>query len=333
MDIIKDKTKDKIYIPNSLTDDFSNKNICFLDIETTGLSGRYNKVILIGLYCIDKNESYITQFFANFPTEEYDLLISFIQFIDEFEYIITYNGTSFDIPFLKKRLEFYNIDFDFGKFTHMDLLKLVRKNKEILKLSNCKLTTVEQSLGIFRADTITGKESVKLYNDYVYSKDPTKRTLILKHNYDDIYYLPRLLTIYDIIDSVGSLKTVVKFSNQSIRLSITKGNLEFSKNVLTIIGQSEKILVPQQIYYKDFYSLKWKTDLGELSIEINYKSAQLSSGEKCDYINLSDTGITLDQLIKADYNVPDDILLLKVEDQIVYENILSLTQNIISNLD
>lgn len=333
MDIIKKDLIDNIYIPRTLREDLSNKNICFLDIETTGLSGKFNEVVLIGMLCVEENNTYITQFFANSVKEEYELLDSFVKFIDKFEYIITYNGNSFDIPFLKKRLEYHKIDFNLDKFDYLDLLKVVRKNKQLLKLTDCKLKTVERALNIFREDNISGKESVTLYKDYVHSKDPLKKQLILKHNYYDIYYLPKILSLYDIIEDKDNLNLTVNFNQMEVTLIISKGLLEFNKNLLKINAISDKLNLPKQIYYKDFYSLDWTPSIGVLKLDINYKSAILSSGERCDYIDLDELEVSIDDMCTENYNIPDNILLLKVDEKVIYKNVLKLIDNIICNLE
>lgn len=332
MDIIKDKLNTHIYIPNILKDELSNKNICFLDIETTGLSSKYNKVILIGLLCIENGEIYITQFFANSISEEYDLLSSFEKFLNKFSYIITYNGNTFDLPFLKKRLDHYNIKHHIDEIPHLDLLKLVRKNKKILKLENCKLKTVEKSLNIYREDTITGKESVDLYKNYEYTKDQYKKNIILKHNYDDIFYLPQLLSIYDIVEKETILNLDINFKESNVELTMYKNDIIFKNNILSINGKSQKIQLPTQIYFKDHYTLTWDISIGDFNININYKTAYLSTGEKCFYINISEFNISLDNFNRINNNIPLNLLLIKIDEDVIYENIISLISKIILSI-
>ncbi len=333
MDILKYELDDNIYIPKILQDDVCGKNICFLDIETTGLSSKYNQVILIGALCLEGDKVYITQFFAEHTREELELLTVFERFLNKFEYIITYNGTSFDLPFLKKRFTHYNIDHSIDLISHLDLLKLVRKNKEILNLENCKLKTVEKSLNIYREDTISGRESVSLYKDYESTKDVSKKKIILKHNYDDIFYLPKLLSIYDIIEQATTMKLNVSFKGFFSVLTMIKPEIAFKDNLLYVEGTSSLIDIPSQVHYKDHYSLHWDTYKGDFKIEIKYRTARLSTGEKCSYMDLSDSKLNLVGFNKANYNVPDNILLLKIDEYILYDNISKIIKSIIFNID
>lgn len=331
MEIIKDKLNNNIYIPDMLKNELSNKNICFLDIETTGLSSKYNEVILIGLLCIENDEVYISQFFANNIDEEYELLSKFEEFINSFSYIITYNGHTFDLPFLKARLNFHNIDHNIDDFSHLDLLRLVRKNKDILKLENCKLKTVERYLNIYREDTISGKESVFLYKDYQYSKDKYKKEIILKHNYDDIFYLPQLLYVYDIVEQETILNINLDFKELIIKTRINKDNIIFKNHTLSIIGKSQETKFPTQVYFKDNYTLNWDIINGDFNIDIKYNIAYLSTKEKCFYIDMSEFNISLNEFNRINNKIPKNFLLLRVDDNILYENIIALVSKITSN--
>ena len=155
------------------------------DIETTGLNSNYCKVILIGILFNQDNKAVIKQYFANTEDDEKELLLSFINDIKNYKNHITFNGLTFDIPFLNTRLKKHNIDFSLSKNDDIDILKLIRPFKEKLSLSDCKLKTIEKYLGIYREDTISGKESVDLYKRYSVNQDIDLKEKILLHNYED----------------------------------------------------------------------------------------------------------------------------------------------------
>ena len=169
------------------------------DIETTGLSPKYCKVILIGILYNLNNKSIIKQFFAENEDDENKLLLEFINEIKNFENHITFNGLTFDIPFLNSRFDKHNINYNLSKDKDIDILKLIKPFKEKLSLPDCKLKTLEKYLSIYREDTISGKESVELYNEYVCSKCNNLKDKILLHNYEDIYYLGKIFKIKDIL--------------------------------------------------------------------------------------------------------------------------------------
>lgn len=333
MNIFKHNLDNNIYIPNAISSEFSNKNICFFDIETTGLSSKYNEVILIGVLCLEGDCIYIKQFFADHPDEEKEILTLFEEFLNGFEYIVSYNGKSFDIPFLKNRFTHYNILSNIDQLSHLDLLQLVRKNKDLLHLENCKLKTVEKRLNIYREDTISGKESVDLYKAYLCSRDKIKRDIILKHNYDDIFYLPSLLAIYDIIEKESLLTLDLEFKGIDLSLNIDKNLIQFKKSLISISGSSPLINLPSQVHYKDFYSFNWSTSKGIFDLELFYKVGSLSDGAKCIYLDLKDSDFPLCDFDKIGYNIADTIVLLKINDITLYKNISLLTTKIISQLD
>lgn len=333
MNVFECKLSNEIYIPSSISSDFSNKNICFFDIETTGLSSRYNEVILIGALCLEGNDIYIKQFFADNPDEESEILTLFAEFLNDFEYIISYNGKSFDIPFLRNRFNHHNIYSNIDQISHSDLLQLVRKNKDLLGLSNCKLKTVEKYLNIYREDTISGKDSVDLYKAYVYSKDKIKRDIILKHNYDDIFYLPKLLSLYDIIEIESILTLDIKFKDINLKLSVNKDSVQFEKSMISILGNSPILDIPSQVHYKDFYSLNWSTLNGTFELHLFHKTASLSDGSKCFYLDLGDVNISLNDFDNMNYNIPSHLVILKINKNILYDNIALLIEKIISQLD
>ena len=105
------------------------------------------------------------------------------------------NGISFDIPFLNSRFEKPKIDYNMDKSKDTDILRLIKPYKEKLSLSDCKLKTIEKHLGIEREDTISGKESVKLYKEFVTKDKLLKKKILLSMNYEDIFYLGKIFKI------------------------------------------------------------------------------------------------------------------------------------------
>ena len=335
MELFKYELLDKINLPEVLKSDLNNENFCFLDIETTGLSSKYHKIILIGMLCVEDDNVYIVQFFANHPDKEKALLEQFNQYLNKFKCMLTFNGLTFDIPFIKKRFGLYDMKSDIGNIEHLDILRTVRKHKTLLGLDNCKLKTVEKSLGIYREDTISGKESVDLYNKYALSsdKDFNIRDIILKHNYDDIFYLPKLLSIYDIVDKKNNLKLDLLYKEIKCVVNISKDSISFKKNKLYLEGYSSSVNIPYQLYYEEDYVLDWDTNEGFLKFEINYRNGTISSGENCLYLDLSSIFNNLFKSNKLGYSIPDNILLLKVNDDVVYENIELLIKEVLCNIE
>lgn len=227
-------------------------NYFVLDIETTGLSPKYCKVILIGIMYNLDNKTIIKQFFAQTQDDEFKLLLEFINEIKNYENHITFNGLAFDIPFLNSRFNKYNLDYTLSKDKDIDILKLIKPFKDKLSLHDCKLKTLEKYLGIYRKDAISGRESVELYNEYINSNCKEIKDKILLHNYEDIYYLGKVFKIknilYDKLDTI-----TINFNNLDVTLVPLNFKIQHSQIITKYSILSESI-IPINIY-NDKYSI------------------------------------------------------------------------------
>lgn len=283
------------------------KNHFIFDIETTGLSSKYCKVILIGILYNLNNKTIIKQYFAESEEEEKDLLLNFINDIKSFKYHITFNGVTFDIPFLNSRFICNKIDFFIDKSNDIDILRIVKPFKEKLSLSDCKLKTIEKYMGIQREDTISGRESIKLYKDFILTKDNSLKEKILLHNYEDIYYLGKIFKIKNILDKkLDYIDINIDTLNYKVLLSkykVTKSTLH-----LTFISQT-KFKLPLNIF-KDDYTISTNENILKLCININ-KGID-SSGNIVLFYNLG------------------TIVPIKHNEDFIVDNINSLSRFIIS---
>lgn len=238
------------------------------DIETTGLNSKYCKVILIGILYVENNKTIIKQFFTHSQAFEKELLLEFINHIKPFKYHITFNGVSFDIPFLNSRFKKHNIEYELDKYQDIDILKLVKPYKNILSLSDCKLKTIEKYLGILREDTISGKESVNLYKEFENTQDVKLKEKILLHNYEDIYYLGHILKIKDII--YNKLDYIdIDINNKHYKLILNK--YKTNKNILLVDFVSNYTFNPNINIFNEDYIISTKDTY--LSLSINLKKA------------------------------------------------------------
>lgn len=242
------------------------KNHFVFDIETTGLSPKYCKVILIGILYNLNNKTIIKQYFAESEEEEKDLLLKFINDIKTFDHHITFNGVSFDIPFLNSRFNSNDIDFSIDKCDDIDILRIVKPFKEKLSLSDCKLKTIEKYMGIKREDTISGKESVELYKNFVISKDISLKEKILLHNYEDIYYLGKIYNIKNIIDE--NLDYIdININNLNYKVLLSKYKITKSVLHLNFISR-KKFELPLNIF-RDTYTISTEENILNIFINLN----------------------------------------------------------------
>ncbi len=191
--------------------------ILFLDIETTGLSAATSQLYLIGCAFYKEGNWQIKQWFAQSAEEEPELLKAFFSFAKDYSYLMHYNGNSFDLPYLRKKLIAYDLPYNFSGFEGIDIYKRIYPYKSFLKLPNCKQKTIEYFLGITREDTYTGGELISVYKDYLVSHDYNLYHMLLLHNSDDMKGMLEILPIlsyYDLFNnSVKARKVQANYYN------------------------------------------------------------------------------------------------------------------------
>lgn len=152
-------------------------NTAFLDIETTGLSYYYNDTTLIGLFNGKEFKVYVRG--QNLP--------DFKEEIEKYSVVVTFNGTLFDLPFL--RSEFGEVKFP---PVHIDLRFLLRR----LGYTG-GLKSIEKQLGISRQDEVDGIDgfgATILWNRYMRG-DSNALKLLLRYNFADVTNLKVLMEL------------------------------------------------------------------------------------------------------------------------------------------
>lgn len=162
----------------------SGEHFCFFDIETTGLSPS-TYVFLCGMMFLRGGQFVIEQAFARDYSEEMGMLLYTRQTLDRFPVLVTYNGASFDVPFIRTRMAVGRIEYE-GPREHVDLLIPARQRFGGV-LPNCKLGTIERHLrNTDREDDIPGSEIPDAYHEFVRTGDARKIKRILHHNRMDL---------------------------------------------------------------------------------------------------------------------------------------------------
>ncbi|SCY01135.1 ribonuclease H-like domain-containing protein [Alkaliphilus peptidifermentans] len=288
--IIKEYThKEQLIIPKYVYQYVSCNNTVIFDIETTGLSKYHNKVILIGYLFAEDGQIKIRQLFAEDSSEEGLILLEFMKDISNFDTMITYNGATFDCPFLKERFIQHKLEWPGETLEHIDILKHLRKNKEYLKIDNFKLKTVEKYLGINRKDIISGEDSVRLYNQFTKKRSAALLEKILLHNYEDIYYLGKVLDIFKFIpeEVYKKWQHIVHLDDEAISFSFFPTDFSFKSKAITLVGRSSKNNnLPQLKHYHQGFSFFWDPSLGSFKLDIPLFNTKLNSGKKIHFIDL-----------------------------------------------
>lgn len=275
---------------------------------------------LIGvLFPIPGSNSWmLKQYFANSMDKEKELLEEFINDINLYDNIITYNGDSFDLPFINHRLDHYGIKTFVDSSKSFDLYRIIRKNKPYLSLPNLKLKTIEESLGYFREDIYSGFDCIGFYYEYIKSKNLELKDNILKHNYDDLVHMLDIMKILDVLDEKKSVHIDFKDFNRRFKID----DIQIIGDMINIIGTIALPLEQDVRYYRSNYNITTE-NLDSFKISMEFKEGYISKEEKCIYIDLLDyPNLNLNNNIHT--NLPGNIFVLIIENQYCLHNIKNL---------
>ena len=314
MEIIKEKFNYNLLNSH----EFLEKNVCFFDIETTGFNRNKEIIYLIGILYYDKKDKNwnIIQLFADELKDEIEVLEKAYRILSTFDLIINYNGNTFDIPFMNHKFKLFDLNYYISKDKSFDIYSIIRKNKHLLNIKDLKLKTVEKYLDINRDDIYTGKDCITFYRNYLLNKDNSLKNKILQHNYDDLYYLPQVLKILDIIKKKKSFE--ISIDNSKIVFLVD--NINISNDFLTIKGTTEDINSRKILYYGNNYNIMMdESGIFEIDLEVN--KGLITSEETCLFIYKEDYPIISSCKDKSNYKIPNNIILISVEDKYITSNI------------
>mgnify|MGYP001766056536 CR=1 FL=1 len=167
--------------------------ICYLDIETTGLGN--TPLFLVGLMYARDGKLVLDQLFARDYTEEKAVLQFLSDILGQFPVLVTFNGERFDIPFIAERMAVEMIDFS-PPGAHVDLLPVARK---VLgrRTPNHRLQTLEVFLlGRKRKGDIPGSLIPVAYHEYVRTRNAVRMAGVIHHNRLDLLSMMELVTIF-----------------------------------------------------------------------------------------------------------------------------------------
>ena len=175
----------------------------FLDLETCGWSGA--PLFLVGLLRQLDGELVVEQLLARDYAEEPAVLERLWGLLSDFEVLVTFNGKTFDWPFVVDRSTVHRIPGHHSgersrstafrcPLVHLDLLSLARRYwKEPLVLPNCRLQTLESALcRRHRSGDIPGWQVPAAYHAFVRSGDTSQLNKIISHNALDLLTLAEL---------------------------------------------------------------------------------------------------------------------------------------------
>lgn len=242
------------------------EDILYFDIETTGLSSETSALYLIGLiYYKDDKPFYFGQF-AESKIDEKELILEMQKILASKKILVCYNGSSFDLPFLRKKAEHYDISLPLEEKYIIDFYRILKPLKQVLQLENRKQFTFEQYIGIQREADLSGKELIPLYFSYLKRGDDDKNEIfskLMKHNEYDLSGLYALTKLYH-------------FLNQLLSSTKYKENIHVSKSNEKEISLSLSLpFVPKFVSKKDGILLEGDSDLRMITLTLSLLSDEL----------------------------------------------------------
>lgn len=164
----------------------------FFDIETTGLSADISAITLIGCCDMDRN---ITQWFNEDGFSQKQILSDFLAFIKSYDTLITFNGTTFDLPFLTSKIKEFKLNASFDRYEHLDLYQILKPYKNLWGLKNFRQKNLEEYLDFHRTDKLSGKKLIKTYQNYLEKGDTKDKEAVLLHNREDLLGLRNIYSL------------------------------------------------------------------------------------------------------------------------------------------
>lgn len=298
------------------------KEAFFFDIETTGLSHKYSRIISISVLLFENKTFRIYQLFCEHKTDEKEMIKYFREYIKNRKYIITYNGNTFDIPFIINKAMQFNINCNLNEFVKIDLYSEMRYLKNKINIENLKLKTVEEYFNIKRKDTINGQDVIILYE--AFRIDPRKEfsTLILQHNYEDVYNLPLLFkNIINLYDQIIIYPNII--------IKINYFDFIFKKNSLLvnihIITDYKNNIIHHNINFDLIIDIT--SQLLTINIPISY--FQDEAIKELYYINNEDYNISRYTSLKG---LKKNLIPLKFNGEILNNNIFNILKKIFNTI-
>ncbi len=164
--------------------------VLFLDLETGGLAT--SPVFLAGLMHWNGQDFVVRQYFARHYGEEAALLAAVADEAARFDSLVTFNGKSYDAPFLRGRALVHGVALPLP-VRHLDLLHPARRRWRAV-LPNCRLQTLERHVcRRHRSGDVPGSDIPDLYHAFVRHGDPWPLVPVFHHNMLDVITMAELL--------------------------------------------------------------------------------------------------------------------------------------------
>ncbi len=246
--------------------------ILYFDLETTGLSAKSSDLYMIGYGHMTKDAFVITLLLNDDGCSEPAMLEYFVNVLATHHTLVSYNGNTFDIPYIKEKFRQFDIDYDISQMDSFDIFKIMRKYKKQLHLSSMKQSDLEQLIHFKRDAFLSGGDLIPVYKRYLSDNRTADLNELIRHNLDDIDGLINITDmlavhkLYDGIFEVSGLSieahmlTIQLYVPNKLPFRLTYGyngiHINGIDNIihikLPVIHDCMKFFFPD---YKDYYYL------------------------------------------------------------------------------
>lgn len=302
------------------------QNVLYFDIETTGFSAEASVLYMVGFLYYEKENFVLEQIFSESKEDEKQLVAYFQKMIEGKKSLICYNGTSFDLPYLKKRGEILETFLNIANIEIIDFYRIFSSFKKIFQTENLKQPTMEFFIGVKRKADKDGGELIPYYVEYLKAKviDSLKAEelseLFFIHNENDLIGLFQLTKLYLF---VKKLSETAEFDEKNIRVSRKDNflsiqvsfdfvpNFQYKRPHFLISGDSSTstltlslsiITGEMKFFYEDYknyyYLPKEDTAIHKHLAKFMEKEFRKKARPETSYIRVSDTFVWIPEGFK-----------------------------------
>jgi len=164
--------------------------LLFVDLETLGLFS--SPIIIIGVAEAVDETLTVRQYVSRNVGEEPAALAALLSHVNSSTALVTFNGRTFDVPFLEQRLAYYRIHGNLQR-THFDMLPFARRRWRGLT-PDFKLASLEKHVIGGRQSDIPSALVPEFYETYLRTRNAGPLLAIIDHNRQDLIALAHIFS-------------------------------------------------------------------------------------------------------------------------------------------
>ena len=282
------------------------ENYTLFDIETTGLNRSKDFMYMFGICEKKDNELIYSQYYIEDEKEEKELILELSKLLNN-KKIISYNGDRFDFPFIRKKMEKYNIPK--FNFENTDIYRQLQKLNFFLGEPSLKAINLGKRLGFDVHDHANQQEMPKIFKMYQELKDNEMLSKLIYHNYIDLQVLSH---IYEYKESI--LNRILTINNKKFT-GVLK-TLYIQKNFLVVRLSNPKNLILN--FHQQNYSIISNKD--EIKIELELEEGLIENNIKAKVFKSKYDN----KIFKESKNLTENFILILKQNKLIKENLLLL---------